>query len=468
MGGEAKQTSPSSALLEEWAYHQSKNYIRVLSLAFVGGMILCAFFDWIFFANFSRYTPFRFIPIACGILSLIAAELRFSQIWQVKILNSILLSGTAIVLNLLYHFYLLNAPSADFDIVFYGNLLIAFFSIFPLNRFLAPQLLVVVFSLTSAYSFSVLYPSLRDQFHLIMICQLSTLILSFYLRQEFASELSEKFRTLQNIAPRRVARAITVGDKSESFDPRMRPTVCLCSDWRNYQALASRVDAETISKLFEDFYGSVKQALEVFVPDGSYFFEWTADQVFITFYDPKDNLSEAVKRAVAFTEFYCGPLLINGRKNLKLKINYDVGLSSGIGFLGLQGPKGFKKTTISAEHAGIAKRLETEAKSLRMNSAADEDPIVALDKNTMLLMKELHLVSEEQLEKIESENKDLKSKRIFRWKYQTRPIKILKFNSISERTDIDSIAEGSETKRSFIHSWQILFSSLSNSSKKTK
>ncbi|MBN8554803.1 MAG: hypothetical protein J0L93_05105 [Deltaproteobacteria bacterium] len=462
MGDGAKDISPSSSLLADWSYHQAKSYIRVLSLAFMGGMILCALFDWIFFANFSRYTPFRFIPITFGVLSLVATEFRPSKSWQIKILNSILLSSTALVLNLLYHFYLLRAPSSDFNIVFYGNLLIAFFSIFPLNRFLIPQLLVVLSSLASAFSLSILFPQLRDQFHLIMICQLSTLILSFYLRQEFANELAEKFRTLQNIAPRRVARAITIGDKSESFDPRMRPTICLCSDWRNYQALASRVNAETISRLFEDFYGSVKQALEVFVPDGSYFFEWTADQVFITFYDPKDDLLAAMKRAVAFTEFYCGPLLENGRKNLKLKINYDVGLSSGVGFLGLQGPKGFKKTTISAEHAGIAKRLETEAKSLRSDNLSDENPIVVIDKNTANLMKELHLVSDARLEKFESDNKDLKSKEIYRWKYDFSAIKLIKFETKDEE---NIFAEQGALKKSVFSSWNNLMETLSLQSK---
>ena len=43
---------------------------------------------------------------------------------------------------------------------------------------------------------------------------------------------------------------------------------------------------------------------------------------------------------------------------------YDIGISAGVGLLGLQGPEKLKKTTITGESAGTAKRLETEAKKI--------------------------------------------------------------------------------------------------------
>ena len=85
---------------------------------------------------------------------------------------------------------------------------------------------------------------------------------------------------------------------------------------------------------------------------------------------------------------------------------YDIGLSAGVGLLGLQGPDKLKKTTITGESAGTAKRLETEAKIIRQNKHYS-NPIVLMDKYLYNFAKDLNIFKS-NLKEIIATTKDIR------------------------------------------------------------
>ena len=91
---------------------------------------------------------------------------------------------------------------------------------------------------------------------------------------------------------------------------------------------------------------------------------------------------------------------------------YDIGMSSGIGLLGLQGPEKLKKTTITGESAGTAKRLETEAKKLRDNAAYDF-PILIIDRNLYEDAKEMEIFNK-GFDEIIATTKDIKDGKFYK------------------------------------------------------
>ena len=49
------------------------------------------------------------------------------------------------------------------------------------------------------------------------------------------------------------------------------------------------MDDSQLSDLIEKFYDIIFDKLEEYVPDGQYYADWTADELFIVFYDDEDN-----------------------------------------------------------------------------------------------------------------------------------------------------------------------------------
>ena len=65
------------------------------------------------------------------------------------------------------------------------------------------------------------------------------------------------------------------------FKSEERFTVCLSSDWRNYHQFTDEMDDSLLSDLIEKFYDIIFDKLEEYVPDGQYYADWTADELFI-------------------------------------------------------------------------------------------------------------------------------------------------------------------------------------------
>ena len=114
-----------------------------------------------------------------------------------------------------------------------------------------------------------------------------------------------------------------------------------------------------------NFYDIIFDKLEEYVPDGQYYADWTADELFVVFYDDNDNKRHTIEKSLKFANSLATDIYMKIYAELNIDLKYDIGICSGPGYLGLQGPKKFKKTTITGQAAGIAKRLENQAKSIR-------------------------------------------------------------------------------------------------------
>jgi hypothetical protein len=150
---------------------------------------------------------------------------------------------------------------------------------------------------------------------------------------------------------------------------------------RNYQELFRHKSPEKVSEILESFYNIVFECLEQTSPEGNYFANWTADELFIIFYNEKNNSDVCMLEALSFSKLLATSIHQRVSNELNLPLTWDIGLACGEGLLGVQGPKLLKKTTIIGSIPGQAKRLETEAKLLRQKSfSTTNGPLLLMDE----------------------------------------------------------------------------------------
>ena len=121
---------------------------------------------------------------------------------------------------------------------------------------------------------------------------------------------------------------------------------------------------------------------------------------------------DLIEKALEFAHIYSTEVFKRIESTLGMKLMYDIGMSSGIGLLGLQGPEKLKKTTITGESAGTAKRLETEAKRLRENNAYNF-PILIIDRDLYRYAKEMKIFTQ-SFEEIIATTKDIKDGKFYK------------------------------------------------------
>ena len=152
--------------------------------------------------------------------------------------------------------------------------------------------------------------------------------------------------------------------------------------------------------------------LDRIFPEGNYYADWTADELFIIFFNNDDNDKALIKKTLEFANLYSLEVFDRIEDTLDMKLMYDIGMSSGIGLLGLQGPEKLKKTTITGESAGTAKRLETEAKILRGNDTYGS-PILIIDQTLYKYAKGMNVFNK-GFEKITATTKDIKGSEFYK------------------------------------------------------
>ena len=204
------------------------------------------------------------------------------------------------------------------------------------------------------------------------------------------------------------------------FKSKERFTVCLSSDWRNYQKFTDNLNDETLSNLIEKFYDIIFDKLEEYVPDGQYYADWTADELFIVFYDDEDKEGEVVNKSLRFANSLSTEIYMKIYSELNIDLKYDIGLCSGAGFLGLQGPRKFKKTTITGKSAGIAKRLEGEAKNLRKSRNSGSFPIIMMNKGLYEHAKNMNIFSKHDFQEINGTEKDIENLKCYGWQFTSK------------------------------------------------
>ena len=263
----------------------------------------------------------------------------------------------------------MSAPKSDYTIVLLANFFVIIISTLFMYRFWKEQYLLNFLSITLILGVAYYKHELvRDCIRLVYF-HLISFAVAFYYRNQFLDNLHKKFIHISSLVPMQIAKYYTISEGRESletiFKSKERYTVCLCSDWRNYQKFAEDHNYQELSNFIEIFYDIIFEKLESLFPNGEYYTDWTADELFIVFYGEGDDKNKIIEKSLAFAHSLATDIYLSISSHLKLELCYDIGISSGIGYLGLQGPNRFKKTTITGKPAIIAKRLESEAKLIR-------------------------------------------------------------------------------------------------------
>lgn len=404
---------PISKLREGWSSLNRPGWVKLVNTLVSLGMALLIPFDVLLFDDFETYSIPRLLQI--GICITAIALLKVLQ--NPKIRESFLITATIIplgILNYLYLYYLLSSSGEELYIVFTGLLLVIFFSNFVIHRFNVEHSSLNLITLVGFSLLLVLNEPTRNLMALAIICQIISWLICATLRNEFFKEMYQRYLTLKSVMPRREAFSLAVSQTSNEFEktflPKMRPSVCLCADWRHYQRLTKRLKPEMLSNSFEVFYGTILDQLEKVSPEGEYYVNWVADELFVIFFSDNDDTTNLRKTACEFSKQLAGPIFQELKTRMEVPIDFDIGVSFGVGYLGLQGPPGLKKTTITGEHAGIAKRLQEEAKRFRYKSTSEGEltfPTVLFDSGLSSFAIQEKIFFDEELTRVEVNHPDL-------------------------------------------------------------
>ena len=385
----AGDRAEASDLFREWRAQNKPGSLREQSLGMLACMAAMLPLDYIFFPpELAPWcTLLRVISMAfAGSGLLVAARLGRHRLWPR--LASWILLPTPIVATLAH---LLMVYWGPYDsrtttiIVTFGPCFAFYLSAFRIYRYLRELTIFTTICVLANGLMMAFRPELAGEAGVFFFAISGTVTLFLVSRRLFAESLVEKYRNLRSLQPAIVARRLTVSDKrlsdDEAFSARDRFTVCLSSDWRNYQEMAGSRDGERISRLFEVYYNIVFAELARTVPSGRYYADWTADEIMVIFYGDRDEEREAViGEALAFTRVLASDIPERVQQEMGLVLKYDIGVAAGVGYLGLQGPSERRKTTIAGEVPGTAKRLETEGKELRPLGFDNEYPNVVMDE----------------------------------------------------------------------------------------
>ena len=385
----ASDRADADDLFREWRVHNKPASLREQSLGMIACMTAMLPLDYIFFPP--ELAPWcsllRVISMAfAGAGLAIATRLGKHPLWA-RLAPWILLP-TPIVATLAH---LLMVYWGPYDsrtttiIVTFGPCFAFYLSAFRIYRYLGELAIFTAVCVLANALMMAARPELAGEAGVFFFAISGTVTLFLVSRRVFAESLVEKFRNLRSLQPAIVARRLTVSDKrlsdDEAFSARDRFTVCLSSDWRNYQEMAGSRDGRMISRLFEVYYNIVFAELARTVPSGRYYADWTTDEIMIIFYGDSDEERETViAEALAFTRTLASEIPEKVQAEMGLVLKYDIGVAAGVGYLGLQGPSERRKTTIAGEVPGTAKRLETEGKELRPLGFDNEYPNVVMDE----------------------------------------------------------------------------------------
>ena len=361
------------SIYREWQAEHISRYAR-WAYALTGLSVAIAIpFDFMFFGDYAQvYLGWRLGLIAAVLaltgVQIAAARTKFDPEFKLRLMSA-LFTLPIIGFNVAYAGFLYMAPDGKSEMVLAANYFFIALSAALSHRFFSEQYrinfsLAVVFAIAA-----VAEPRFFESGMQLVLANLTVMLLAFALRREFVSGLFEKYKNVRVLAPEAVARHLAVfeGDLGQATDflPRERYTVCVMSDWRNYQQLAAKETAAVISELFRTYYELVYERLEKTVGGIEYYASWNADELCVVFFGDEEDQDAIDAEAMTFVGDLTGEIYDEIGRKFDRRLKYDVGVSAGISLVGLLGPRQSLKTTLIGSVPGIAKRLEQHAKQLR-------------------------------------------------------------------------------------------------------
>jgi class 3 adenylate cyclase len=221
-----------------------------------------------------------------------------------------------------------------------------------------------------------------------------------------------EYNLLIRAAPAKIVRQAASSQVTilEAFSPKTRHCVCISSDWRGYQELSSKISATDLASALGHYYEACTQLLNDLFPDGNFYTDWIADELFIVIF-AKDQQEEKVlvNQALRFS----GRMLEQRKTffaNFGIPKAIDIGISSGTALIGMMGPGTHRKATALGDVPGIARRLQAAGKLIRHHHG-DRDRVI-FSVNTLMEITEgfeIHEFSLANGEKI----RDLTANKIF-------------------------------------------------------
>lgn len=383
--------SNRDSLYTKWRREHISGIVEQANYWLVVGVIICAAFDPLFFGSIDLYTPLRLVPLALGVIAIgLLKKVKKSK----RNLYPALLVIPFLTLNVTYQYYLLIAPDIHLNTVVMGNVLILLIPSLVFHRFFLELIGILAGSAISSLYFLMKFPELQSPILLVQITIVALVPGAFLLHRSFRKSLEKERALMAMLLPGREAEAIVTMENVESwsqvFESRHRYCGCIIADWRGYQGMISTVEPKRVEECFNILYGAILENLKRIVPSGTFYANWAADEIFIVIYDDLDRKDEVDRMTASLSLAMASDIFNSVIPLLGFPVIYDVGATASVGWLGLQGPDGMKKTTLTSRHAGVAKRLQTAGKDLRLQlPEAINHPILLVDEVISLAVDNL-------------------------------------------------------------------------------
>ena len=413
-------------LYHNWVNYNTPYYTKYYLLLAILIYVLLIPLDFLWFENGIIYTRHRVIFISALLLIVFFFSINRKQSDDLMSNNNyslkIWLMTPSLLMNLQYLYFLSIVENSEHIVVLLASFFLVLISTLFMYRFKKEQIIINIFSSVVLLILPFYRQDLGHDCNRLIFFHGISAITALYYRNQFIGNLMKRYEHLCSLVPRRIARIISITDGKVNinniFQTQETYTVCLCADWRNYQSLTQELSYEKLSQLTENFYDIIFDKLDNVIPDGDFFVDWNADELFVIFYSTDKSNNAIREKSLNFAHSLSTDIYMEISSVFDIDLKFDIGLSCGTGLLGLQGPKNLKKTTLTGETAGIAKRLETQAKSIRnKNADIPSFPQIIMDSKLNITATQLQIFKKQKFLKLQGTEKNIVGENYYLWQF---------------------------------------------------
>jgi hypothetical protein len=348
------------------------------------GLVL---YDRFFFEHDNPFTEWRWVYLSLLVPCFLSLRFflktsserqlldpRFiTRFGTVSLCSFVLTAATLAFYFQYFYFSVITSQSDELQVVV-GTCLLLIVATYSLHSYRTEVLVISGISIITAIVLLYLFPERTAALSLVLTFSIVSLIPASINEGRFVRGLSTKYETLARHLPPRFAWEVAVTDDPKAaerkFPPENRFVACVSSDWRDSQKLFETLTPLEISNLQKQYYGKVLEVLERECPEGDYYFDWTADAMFIIFFSIQDDRDQVRENSLKVVGALANEVADWVTKDLNGTIRFDVGVACGVGLLGIFGPEKMRKPTVNSKIAGHAKRFEQEAAAIRKSSTS--------------------------------------------------------------------------------------------------